>query len=380
MKHNILQILTRSEKLEGKTFKKIAFFGCPFDPDERDEAIREKLKTGSKQINKGEPSSSILRILREEIDSNLWAELLSIDVPGWLCPIPSSSDLKDITTERFVKFIDSDGCRSYSRLAGDFIANRIFPDIPCMIGIDHSLTGGAFAKLAELYGSDRISLVVLDSHVDAIPVSILSQAVQYDIETNPYSVHDPNDPFLLNRVDSYNASSFLYHLMRESILDASDLYLIGISDYPTKEAFEIKDNRIQNYVRVYTRLKEKGATILTKKKISSDPFAVKRALRRIKTPYLYVSIDMDIGSRNAVEGVRFRDWKGLGVAQIARIVDSLSEVISNSLQLVGLDIMEINPRRAGNCTPLGKDRTYGVAANLIKRLAFSKTISKAQQQ
>jgi hypothetical protein len=36
-----------------------------------------------------------------------------------------------------------------------------------------------------------------------------------------------------------------------------------------------------------------------------------------------------------------------------------------------MDITEINPRRAGRNFASGQDRTYRIAANLIKRIAFN---------
>ena len=62
---------------------------------------------------------------------------------------------------------------------------------------------------------------------------------------------------------------------------------------------------------------------------------------------MYVSIDMDIGARNALEGVRFRNWKGLAEKQIYKVIDLICEFVPEDIQLAGMDIMEINPRGAG---------------------------------
>ena len=80
---------------------------------------------------------------------------------------------------------------------------------------------------------------------------------------------------------------------------------------------------------------------------------------------------MDIGARNALEGVRFRNWKGLAEKQIYKVIGLICDFVPKNIQLAGMDITEINPRRAGGDFSSGRDRTYRIAANLIKRVAFN---------
>ena len=238
--------------------KKIIFFGCPLDGDERHESIQEKLSLMGTPGVVDDPYEGIMKIIRQEVNPEIWSEKGSLDVPGWLRPIPSSADEEKITTETFVDFMDHGGFETYAQQVGDFIATNIFPNIPCMLVVDHSLTGGAFKKLVELYRPEDIALIVLDSHTDAIPMSAMAGMIQYDIDTNPDTVHDRHDPFLYDRRDSYNASSFLHYLLAEEVLKPQNLYLIGISDYPPKHAFRIKDPRIENYVNIFSELKRKA--------------------------------------------------------------------------------------------------------------------------
>jgi arginase family enzyme len=351
--------------------KKIVFFGCPLDADERHEAIQEKLSLMGLQHGVDDPYEGIMEIVRQEVEPAFWSEKGSIDLPGWLRPIPPLADREKITTESFISFMDGGGFKGYAQEVGDFIARRIFPDIPCMLSVDHSLTGGAFKKLAELYAPENISLIVLDSHTDATPITTLSGIIQYDIDTNPETVYDRQDPYLYHREDSYNASSFLYDMLAEGVLKPQELYIIGVSDYPPKHAFRIKDPRVQNYVGLFSELKAKGVTILTKSDFLLSPSKLKNILNRIKTPYAYISIDLDIGARNGVEGVRFLEREGLNERQICRIIDLLKEFLVKRGRLAGLDLNEINPRRAGKNSPTGEDRTYRIAANTIKRLLFN---------
>ncbi len=352
--------------------RKIIFFGCPLDSDERHESIQEKLVLKGLEEIIADPYDGIMEIIRQEVDPTLWSEKGSVDVPSWLCPIPSLTDEEKIKTEAFVDFMDCGGFEAYAQQIGDFIETDIFPDIPCMLAVDHSLTGGAFKKLVELYEPENISLIVLDSHTDAIPMSAMAGMIQYDIDTNPDSVHDRHDPFLYDRKDSYNASSFIHDLLAKEVLKPKNLYLIGISDYPPKHAFRIKDLRIEKYVHIFSELKQKGVTMLTKNDFLISPSKVKSILNHIKTTYVYISIDLDIGARNGIEGVRFLERQGLNERQIYQIVDLLRGLLSTKHRLAGMDLSEINPRKAGGQLITGKDQTYRIATNIIKKLLWER--------
>ena len=347
--------------------RKIVFFGCPLDADERHESIQEKLAFKGVRRTVDDPYEGVMKIIRQEIDPGLWSEKGSMDLPSWLRPIPPLMDEDKITTEAFAAFMDSGGFQTYAQKVGELIENSIFPEIPCMLAVDHSLTGGVFKKLVELYEPAKVSLVVLDSHTDAIPMSILSETIQYDIDTNPDTVHDRNDPFLYHRPDSYNTCSFLYHLLAEELVSPRDLYIIGISDYPPKRAFRIKDPRVENYVSLFSELKRKGVTLLTKNDLLISPSKIKNILNHIRTPYIYISIDLDIGARNGVEGVRFLERQGLNEKQIYGVVDLFKNLLRNGVQLAGMDVTEINSRTAGENHATGEDRTYRIAANIIKK-------------
>jgi arginase family enzyme len=348
--------------------KKIVFFGCPLDGDERHESIQEKLSLMGTPEVVDDPYEGIMKIIRRELNPELWSEKGSLDLPSWLRPIPSLADEEKITTETFVYFTDSGGFETYAQEVGDFIATNIFPNIPCMLVVDHSLTGGAFKKLIELYRPEDIALIVLDSHTDAIPMSAMAGMIQYDIDTNPDTVHDRHDPFLYGRKDSYNASSFLHYLLTEEVLKPQNLYLIGISDYPPKHAFRIKDPRIENYVNIFSELKRKRVMMLTKNDFLISPSKAKSILTHIKSPYVYISIDLDIGARNGVEGIRFLEREGLNEKQIYLLIDLLRSLFSKGVRLAGMDLTEINPRKAGSRHPAGEDQTYRIAANIIKKL------------
>ena len=346
------------------------FFGCPLDADERDESILEKISCIESDQKNIDPYTEIMEIIRREVQPHFWEERGSIAIPPWLLPIPPRVAKQNVALENFVYFTDGNGCHDFAQVAGKFVEEFIFPQIPCMIAVDHSLTGGVFASLVSLYKPEDISLIVVDSHVDALPVSVASGAVQYDIATNPNSVHDRHDPFLKNRTDSYNASSFIHHLLEQDILDPENLYLIGVSDYPPKRAFRINDERIKCYTNHYSSLQRRGVKIVTKKDLSQNPGKLTTLTRKLKTPYIYVSIDMDIGARNALEGVRFRNYQGINENQIYKLVKSLRDLVDSGVALAGMDVTEFNPRRAVSEKSSVNDRTYRIASNIIKMICF----------
>lgn len=349
----------------GESEGKVVFFGCPLDVDERDESIQEKMECTGRGFQEDDPYTQVMRLIEREVEPERFETIGSLEIPSWLYPVPGPDERDYINVDNFVAFMDQNKCRTFARMIGEHVVDGILPQIPCMIAVDHSLTGGVFERMASLYGSQEVSLIVLDSHTDALPMSVLSGAIGYDMDTNPESVHDPDDPFLKDRVDSFNASSFLYYLLEEGLVAPRNLYLIGISDYPSKRSFRIKDPRIQRYVGLYSGLKKKGVNILTKKDLQSGPSKVRAVLGGIKTSYIYVSVDMDIGAGNALEGVRFRNWKGINEKQFYAVSGYLKEVLRGGVRLVGLDLTEFNPRRTG-----GPDRTYRIGANLIRRLCF----------
>jgi len=346
------------------------FFGCPLDCDEKYDSIQEKSQKIWAAQGFDDPLDGVMDHLASDIPKNLRTNLGSLPVPGWLRPKPKSEDRSKITTENFISFIDDNGCKKIADEADLFVTDQILPDIPCLVGIDHSLTGGVYSALSRHYGKENLSLIIIDSHTDAVPMSALAGAIQYDMETNPSSVHDSNDPFLYNRPNSYNASSFVHNLVADKQVNPKNLYIIGVSDYPEKKSLRIKDARIKKYTNAYVGLKRRGTKIITKKECKLNPQKFKGFLKNISTPYVYVSIDMDIGANNALEGVRFRNWKGLNEPQIYKLADAVAGIFSDSIQLAGMDICEIDPRRAGAVSSSGKDKTYEIAANLIKKIAF----------
>ena len=59
--------------------------------------------------------------------------------------------------------------RGLAEQAGGFVRDQVFPYIPGLIAVDHSLTGGVYRRVVERCAPKEVALVVLDSHTDASP-------------------------------------------------------------------------------------------------------------------------------------------------------------------------------------------------------------------
>lgn len=350
--------------------KQVVFFGCALDCDEKHDAIQEKRNWNPGGPTVDDPLKPIVGMLAERVPQHQWRIGESVPVPGWLRPLPPPEERARVNVENYIGFLDRDGCLKYAQAIQHLVAERILPDFPCLITVDHALSGGVYRALAKHYGSENLSMLILDSHTDAIPMSRLANAILYDADTNERSAYHRDDPYLHNRTESYNASSFIHYLLSDGALDPRDLFIIGISDYPAKKAFRIKDSRIEAYVEVYRRLQQKGATLITSQDCRMRPTKINQLLKKIRTPYVYLSIDMDIGARNAVEGVRFKNRQGLGEKLIYRLASMIKASGGPDLELVGLDITEINPRTAGQTIGDAADRTYLIAAGLVNQMVF----------
>ncbi len=124
-------------------------------------------------------------------------------------------------------------------------------------------------------------------------MSKLSGAISYNMDTSPNSPYDPADLYLSNRPESYNgANSFLDFVLSDGVIGPRDLYILGVSGFPNKKVFRIKDSRIAGYLKVYTDWRKRGAAIITKNGYRLKPTKIKNRMNKILTPYAYVSSDL----------------------------------------------------------------------------------------
>src|SRR3990172_6918102 len=136
-------------------------------------------------------------------------------VDSWLTPMPASSDLDMISQESYNRFLRSDGFKTFAELLRDFVKAHVFPSIPGMVGVDHSLTGGILMALSENLGPENLGVLVFDVHTDAIPLPLRRGLVQYASETGPSST---GRIAIDESLDPYSAGSFLLYLIDKEFI------------------------------------------------------------------------------------------------------------------------------------------------------------------
>lgn len=346
--------------------RKLGFFGCSLDPDEREAVIKskaEKAKLGYANLAFKYPYDAIAHYI-QNVKLNIPFDFLGkLDIEPWLTPAPELEYLGLLTVENVVAFIDANSCLEYANAAYRFVKEHIFAYKPVLIGVDHSLIGGPIRAIAETCGKSDLCVTILDSHFDAIIPTIRCGLIRYDVETNPKSPFDPFDPFIRGRLDSYNADSFIYYLIHEGWVSSENVVVIGVCDYPPKTAFEIDDERVKRYINLYTSFEKMGVKIIKKHELEEDTSVVKKTLTEMKVHNLYVSIDVDVGANSALKGARFLDYTGLSEDLLYKVLGHLTSVIKRGVNITGFDIVETDVHKAS------LDRTYQIELELIKRLA-----------
>jgi arginase family enzyme len=289
-----------------------------------------------------------------------------VPVPTWLTPKPSCGDLPLITSESYRKFLEGNECYRYSRIAGAF-ADNFYPDTILMIGIDHSQTGGIIRRLSERYGSDQVSLIVLDAHTDMFDSDILFAAQKQILGLSGADFGSPAVPY---NSKFYGCGNFLKYLLDEGTLCPENLFLIGVTDCPAKgvKRTTVSENEhIERYVCAYRSILERGVNVVPKIEVESSMDGLFEALEKISTPYVYISIDMDIGSCASTYAVRFPSMEGIEERLIYDIARAIRRVKKQkNIRCLGLDVMEIDVHYAGHYVRGRKDRAYDIASNLIR--------------
>ena len=304
--------------------------------------------------------------------------ITNFPIESWLCPKPEIGDEVFMSPLDFRLFLDSNGCKEYSDKIEKFIAEKVLPDVPLMIGADHSMTGGVLSALSKKYGAENITLIVLDGHFDGIPTYLRLDLAKYTKEhkdevTIPF-------PEMMDSLDahaeipqSYNCGTFLYNLIEDEMISPENLIVFGCMDYPSDELKAIQDPRVKKYVDFYLAYEQKGVKIIPNFK-DNDRMKreLKSALQTVNTPYLYLSIDVDVSSLNAVLAARFMDFIGVDKECLRDTVEVLKQFIqSNEIELIGMDIMEIETHFLNAKLKSGKeDKTIEVMEPFIELLVL----------
>jgi arginase family enzyme len=290
-------------------------------------------------------------------------------VPSWLWPKPERSDLSLVTVKNMENFFDSGNLLKIVRQLQNFITESVLPEVPIMIGIDHSATAGAISAIAERYGPEMLSVVVLDQHFDAFPLSVrLAGALRANSDYVPSTPFVPlNAPVGFS--DQFCCGNFWSYLIDNRVVLPENLLFIGVADYPEHETESERDS----FQKLYLSFEERGCSFFPRRHFDGqyiDPLT-KLFREKITTPYVYVSLDLDVSSYNGTYAARYMDRQGISKQELLDIAGIIaSDGCQGRFKIAGLDVMEFNMHFLGIETPSGiKDSTLALVREFIT--AFS---------
>jgi arginase family enzyme len=287
-------------------------------------------------------------------------------IPSWQRPRPLPSDGHLVTVENMQRFVANGGLFDTMKRLKDFVERSISPAFPVMVGVDHSATGGVISALAKRYGPEMLSIVVLDRHFDAIPLSLRMDGLfrnAADFKTNGRP-----QPWDVNELDQYCCGNFLAYLIEGGIVLPEHLLLIGVADYP-RPGMDPRWKRLQER---YLGFEERGCGFFPLWKFDGQYMdsLTQFIHNKVTTPYVYVSLDLDVGAYHCINAARYMDGPGItreNLLDTARIIADGSQ--SGNFMLAGFDIMEFNMHFLGIETAEGeKDLTLPLVHEFIRTL------------
>ena len=283
-------------------------------------------------------------------------------VPSWLGAIPKPSDRDLVTRETMERFVDGGGVVNMVRALKDFVSREILPAVPVMVGIDHATTAGVVSALSERLGSDSLTVVALDRHFDALPLSVRMSAFADDGSDGPGELTKGLSD------DACCCGDFWASLIADGIVDPRHLVMVGVADYPalqTEPKWGQAKERYLAYERQGCRFFPLQAFADRYEEDLRD-FLVDAAT----PPFLYVSLDLDVGAYRAVHTARYMDGPGIAMEDLLGVADIIHrEGRSQAFTVVGLDVMEFNMHFLGLETGAGgPDRTLEAAAAFVRTL------------
>lgn len=271
-------------------------------------------------------------------------------IESWLTPKPEIEDFPLLDPFKYQEFVNSGAVRALSKNLESFVIENILPDIPLMIGVDHSLTGGVLSALSKKYGPENILIVMFDAHFDAIPAKISLDLVKYmqehqkEIHVLSPGILESLDVDTIMIRDSYSCASFLDYLIQDGSIVPENLFVFGCQDYPSEEFLFIEDSRVKNFVDFYLSFEEKGVKIIPGIKDKNSMIKkLEKSLEKCNAPYIYISFDVDVGIFKEILAARFMNVIGIEKNVILNAARTIKEFMkSKKCELVGLDFLEID--------------------------------------
>ena len=349
-------------------------FGAPLDPAESEYSVKLKLayidyirRRGIITQDFKDPYDAVCHSIQDLLAEPTFIAIGKVPTDSWLTPRPLPEDLPLLNTLNYSVFTDSGGCDEYSKEVERFVNEKVGDGIPVMIGVDHSASGGVIRALAERYGKENLFVAIFDSHLDAIPTDVRLKASKGFAERLGKS----GEVFYTDRPDSYNAGTFLRYLVKRNEVEPSNVLLIGVADYPTKEPYEYSNPYARQIADEYRKVERAGVKVIPKEELKSGEVKdrLRRALADAK-PYLYISLDVDVCAYSAVFAARFMDLVGLDESDFKTALSAITTMLEKrETKLVGLDVVEIDIHLAGIKPPdKPPDRTIPFAEEFLRTL------------
>jgi arginase family enzyme len=289
-------------------------------------------------------------------------------VPSWLWPKPKPSDWPVVNAENMRSVTDSGYLLEIIKQLQSFVTANIFPGIPVMLGVDHSATAGVVSALAERYGPENLTVVVLDQHFDAIPLSVRLKRVS-QAGSNPTAMPLPAHIIPIGFTDTFCCGNFWPYLMDKGLVLPENLIFIGVADYPAGQKPDSEDD---DFRKSYLDFEKRGCSFFPLR-LFDERYTnrLTRFLRKkIKTDYVYVSLDLDVGAFAGTYAARYMDRPGISREQLLDVAGAIAAGRRRGrYELAGLDVMEFNMHFLGIETPDGvKDGTLELVGDYITAL------------
>jgi arginase family enzyme len=333
--------------------KKVKIFGAALDCLDDPERLGLKLSY-LQALRDGHVDASLPKdpydIIAPAV-SEIYGDLVSlrgkVEMPGWVKPRPSLEDIYQVSQENYREFMDSGGPAEVADRCQK-LAGEILPDVPLMIAVDHSLSAGPIRAVSGQCGPESLAVVVLDSHFDAVTAEARAGR---DLSWKSDDL----------------CGAFLAGLLNDGFVLPPNLFVIGVSDYPSEALLDTP------YGREYSLWLEKGVKVYPKDKVRQKGFfrELEKELSNLGANVLYVSLDADVGACSAMPAVRFMDAKGLDENEVREVATALGRLIDKGrFSLGGMDVAEIDvhfldlDKEEGN-----KDRTIEICAEFVMTLS-----------
>ncbi|MFW9881430.1 MAG: arginase family protein [Candidatus Thorarchaeota archaeon] len=333
--------------------KQIKVFGAALDATDFPLSLQMKQKYLNylaqnivKEPNFLDPYDGLL-LFSQVLSNDKYLKMGKFSIESWLTPKPNLIDLPLMNQFEFQKFTSKGFIRIYSERLETYVKNKILPDIPLMIGVDHSLTGGVLKALSNEYGPEDLLIIIFDAHFDGIPAKISLNIAKYmnehPKERNPLILEYSN---LVNEtlsvLDTYTCASYLFYLLKEKIILPENLIIFGCQDYPDVKYRSIDDHRIIEFVKFYDEMEQNGVKFIPKSDTSTMVKKLSTILEDTDRSKMYISFDTDVGALREIIATRFRNAIGIDQKTIINAVKSIKNKInSRKIDLIGFDMMEI---------------------------------------